>query len=591
MVYSNDGFVDFQSLLSAGQARGYVTAREFSELLYNADGVDSKCVAEWRARLVEEDVEIIEDEDDGFADYFATDDDGDDGARSYGDDDATRPRTLDDIEEFARQLELDESDRWNPDPVRLYMNQLPETPLLTPEEEARAARKVETTRRRYRRLVFAAPPAAFHFATLLAKFRRGEEAYNRTFSPISFDEKYKKENVLSRAPEHMRSLARAERRLYAWDVKARRLKAQAKREPERAAIYLAELAKLQKRAFACRRHCAFMLEELNLRTRRARELVDFMKDARDRMRKLLDFMASPRFARCTPLRRDETLEELRELRDMVGESLPSLERRLQKIERYQRESEEARNFLSKSNLRLVVSIAKKYRNRGLNFLDLIQEGNSGLMRAAEKFEYRRGFKFSTYATCWIRQAITRAISYQSQTIRVPTHMHDTLAKLRAVQKDELQRTGRELTYEQLSLRSGASLKDVKLAFDSSCSAVSLERPLGECEDASFGDMIADTTYERPEKTAAVVMLRGELEKQLKTLAPREREIIKMRYGFYDGIDYTLEEIGTYFKITRERVRQIEAKALKKLQSPGRSQKLVGFLEDVEDGSSSKPRIR
>jgi RNA polymerase primary sigma factor len=227
-----------------------------------------------------------------------------------------------------------------------------------------------------------------------------------------------------------------------------------------------------------------------------------------------------------------------------------------------------------------VSIAKKYRNRGLSFLDLIQEGNTGLMRAVDKYEYRRGFKFSTYATWWIRQAITRAIADQARTIRIPVHMIDVLGRLRNTSRRLLQELGREPTTEETADAANLPLEEVRRVLNIGRSPVSLDRPVGESEDSCFGEFIEDDSTVRPDRAASNELLREKIEGLLKTLTYREREIIRLRYGLGDGYTYTLEEVGRIFKVTRERVRQIEAKAVHKLQHPVRSQQLEGFLERV-----------
>ena len=240
--------------------------------------------------------------------------------------------------------------------------------------------------------------------------------------------------------------------------------------------------------------------------------------------------------------------------------------------------QEAKRGLSEGNLRLVVSIAKKYRNRGLSFLDLIQEGNAGLMRAVDKFEYRRGFKFCTYATWWIRQAITRAVADQSRTIRIPVHMVETMSRVRNVSRKLRQSLGREPTLEEIAQASQTGVDETRRVQSMSRYPISLDRPVGNSEDSHFGDLLPDGTAESPATGATQEMLRRSIHKVLKTLSYREREILKLRYGLGDGYCYTLEEVGHIFKVTRERIRQIEAKAVRKLQQPSRSQELVGFLD-------------
>src|SRR5262249_20592021 len=272
--------------------------------------------------------------------------------------------------------------------------------------------------------------------------------------------------------------------------------------------------------------------------------------------------------------------ELRSLMMLTWESPRSLRNRLAVVNRQFNDYEQVKRQLSSGNLRLVVSIAKKYRNRGLSFLDLIQEGNTGLMRAVDKYEYRRGYKFSTYATWWIRQAITRAIADQARTIRIPVHMIDVLSKLRNVTKRLVQELGREPTTEETARAADITVEETRRVMNIGRHPISLDRPVGESEDSSFGEFIEDNSSQSPLTTAAQSMLRDRIENLLKTLTYREREIIRLRYGLGDGYTYTLEEVGRIFKVTRERVRQIEAKAVRKLQHPVRSKQLEGFLEGI-----------
>jgi len=458
------------------------------------------------------------------------------------------------------------------DPVRMYLTQMGEISLLTRDEEIRLAKKIELTRMIFRRKVIENDYSIQQMADILELVQSGELPFDRTMK-ISTAEENAKEKIATRIPENLktvRKLLEINRRQ--WE----RLEEEDLDEQQVAEIKL----DIKRR----RRKMATLVEELSLRTSKIQPMLHRLRSISNKMSHLQRTLAQ---AEKYPERYDpEDVmvmgEELAGLRDLVLEEPEELKQRLKDITVVFDEYEQAKRDLSGGNLRLVVSIAKKYRNRGLSFLDIIQEGNTGLMRAVDKYEYKRGYKFSTYATWWIRQAITRAIADHARTIRIPVHMIETMSRLRNISKALLQELGREPTVEEIADMAEMSVAEARRVLKISRHPISLDRPVGESEDSYFGDFIEDDTADSPTDTAAQEMLRDRIEAVLKTLTYREREIIKLRYGLGDGYTYTLEEVGRIFKVTRERVRQVEAKALRKLQHPVRARKLQGFMEGREE---------
>ena len=454
------------------------------------------------------------------------------------------------------------------DPIRLYLSQMCEIPLLTRDQEIGLAKKIEITRRKFRRAVLGNDFALRQTVEILRKVAAGILPFDRTIK-VSLTERLTKEQVGARMPHNLQTLdalIEENRREF------QRVVRKSTSENEKART---------RQNYQRRRLKALVLvEELSLRSRRVIPLMKQLEQFSQRMDYLQSRIAYLRDTMSTSAELNRCISELRHLIMTTQESPRSLQGRVEEFKRNFKEYEAVKRQLSSGNLRLVVSIAKKYRNRGLSFLDLIQEGNTGLMRAVDKYEYRRGFKFSTYATWWIRQAITRAIADQARTIRIPVHMIDVLSKLRNIQKKLTQDFKREPSMYEIAEVAEMTIEEVQRVMDIGRSPISLDRPVGEGEDNAFGEFIEDPSSDSPVRNASNGVLRDRIDSLLQTLTYREREIIRLRYGLTDGFSYTLEEVGRIFKVTRERVRQIEAKAVAKLQNPVRARMLEGFLKQV-----------